>query len=101
MAVVVALPLFGSPDREIEATARISGEQLRQLGASLQERLQKAATLLDQLRAAGWTAQVGAYDLLLAHPEVQTQESATQRLHKLGIDPNELMIFEEVEDEEA
>lgn len=99
MAVVVALPLFGSPDRELEETARIGGEQLRLLATALQERLHKAASLLDQLRAAGWTAQVGSYDLLVQHATVHTQEEAIQRLRQLGIDPDEFMIFEEPEEE--
>jgi len=99
MAVVVALPLFGSPDRELEETARIGGEQLRLLATSLQERLHKAAVIVDQLRAAGWTAHVGSYDLLVQHGEVHSQEEAIRRLQGLGINPDEFMIFEELDEE--
>ena len=96
MAVVVALPLFGSPDRELEEHATVTGPQLRRLGTELQERLEKAAALLDQLRAGGWSAQVGSYDLLLAHREVGTQAEAERRLREAGIDPTLFLIVEDV-----
>ena len=101
MPVVVSLPLYGSPDRELEEKTAITGQQLRGLGATLQERLHKAAALLDQLRTAGWTAQTASYDLLLAHPDVQSRDQAMQRLQTLGIDPELFFIMEEIDDAEA
>lgn len=101
MAVVVSLPLFGSPDRELEEKTGITGQQLRGLATQLQERLQNAAALLDQLRAAGWTAQAASYDLLLAHPDVQSKEQAVARLQGLGMDVELFLIMEEIEDDEG
>lgn len=101
MAVVVSLPLYGSPDRELEEKTGITGPQLRQLATALQERLHQAAALLDQLRAAGWTAQAASYDLLLTHPAVQAADQAVQRLRGLGIDPELFLIMDEPEEDEG
>ncbi len=100
MAVVIALPLFGTPGRELEDGGTISGPQLRKLSAELHERLGRAADTLDRLTAHGWTARVGMYDALLAHPAVETPDAAVRQLKALGIAPEELLIFEEPDDEE-
>src|SRR4051794_11262210 len=47
MAVNVCLPLFGNAGHELEEGARVSGKQLRTLADELQERLRKAADILD------------------------------------------------------
>jgi hypothetical protein len=101
MAVNVCLPLFGNAGHELEEGASVSGQQLRTLADELQERLRKAADTLDKLVSAGWTAQTALYDVLLQHDQVQTRADAEQRLRDLGIDPAELMIFEEPEEDEA
>jgi hypothetical protein len=101
MAVVVCLPLFGPPGRELEEGAAIQGRRLRELSAELGERLQKAADTLDRLTEAGWTAHVAMYDLILTQPGVETQEEATRRLQSLGVAPEDLMIIEEVDDEDV
>ncbi|MCC6420920.1 MAG: hypothetical protein IT429_22015 [Gemmataceae bacterium] len=100
MGVVVSLPLFGPPGRELEEGTLLQSRQLRDLGAELQARLVKAADALDRLRADGWSARVAMYDALLAAPGVETKDEAVRRLTALGIDPEELLIIEEVEDEE-
>jgi hypothetical protein len=100
MAVNVCLPLFGNAGHELEEGARVTGQQLRTLADDLQERLRKAADTLDKLVGAGWTAQTALYDVLLRNDQVQTRAEAEQRLRELGIDPGELMIFEEMEEEE-
>jgi hypothetical protein len=100
MAVVVSLPLFASPDRELEDKTKVAGTDLRKLATEVHERLQKAAEILDQLRAAGWSAQVASYDLMLSHPAVRTREDATGRLQQIGIDSEKFLIFEEPDDEE-
>ncbi len=100
MAVVVSLPLFGPPGRELEEGALLQSRQLRDLATELHDRLLKVADTLDKLKADGWTAQVAMYDALLAVPGVETQDEAVRRLSALGINPDELMIIEEVEDED-
>jgi hypothetical protein len=40
------------------------------------------------------------FDVLLHQEGIETKEEATRRLEALGINPEELMIIEDVEDEE-
>jgi hypothetical protein len=99
MSVNVCLPLFGSPAHELTEEKRVSGRHLRTLGDELRERLQKAADLLDRLEAAGWVAGIAMYELTLTMNGVETREQAEQRLRAIGIDPADLMIIEEVEED--
>jgi hypothetical protein len=101
MAVVICLPLFGPPGRELEEGSALEGRRLRDLGAELNERLGRAADTLERLRANGWSARVALYDAILAQAGVETQEEAVRRLRALGVDPEELLIIEEVEDEDV
>ncbi|MCI0461358.1 MAG: hypothetical protein L0Z62_30790 [Gemmataceae bacterium] len=100
MAVVISLPLFGPPGRELEEGTLLQSRQLRDLAAELHDRLLKTADTLDKLKADGWSARVAMYDALLAAPGVETQDEAVRRLGALGINPDELMIIEEVEEED-
>jgi hypothetical protein len=100
MGVVICLPLFGPPGREMEEGTVLQGKQLRGLATQLQERLQKTADTLDRLAAAGWTARVAMYDAILSQRGVETREEAVRRLQALGINVEELVIFEEMEEEE-
>jgi len=97
MSVTICMPLFGSPDRELERGAR--SKDLRTLADSLRERLLQAADDLDKLTAGGWSAQVAMFDLLLSHPHVDTREKAETRLRALGIDPEQLLIIDDVDEE--
>ena len=100
MGVTVCLPLFGQPGQELEEGIAVKGQHLRNLAAELQDRLQKAADTLDQLASAGWSSRMAMFDVILLHREVQTRDEATRRLQALGIDPEEMMIIEDVEEEE-
>jgi hypothetical protein len=100
MGVTVCLPLFGEPGRELEQGSTLNGRQLRELAAGLHERLDKAAATLDKLAAAGWTAQVSLFDAILHHPQIATREDAELRLRALEVDPEGLIIVEDVEDED-
>ena len=100
MGVTVCLPLFGNPGHELEEGAPIKGDHLRNLAVELQERLQQAAERLDKLTGAGWRTQAAMYEVILHHAAVATREEAARRLQDLGIDPEELMIVEDVEEEE-
>jgi hypothetical protein len=101
MAVVICLPLFGPPGRELDEGHVLQGQHLRKLSAELSERLQHAADILDRLTTNGWTAHVAMYDALLSQPGVETQEEAACRLRALDIAPEELLIIEEVDDEDV
>jgi hypothetical protein len=98
MGVVICLPLFGPPGRELEEGEAIQGPRLRRLATELSDRLQRAADTLDRLTADGWGAKVAMYDVMLSRAGVETQEEATRRLRELGVAPEELLIIEEVED---
>jgi hypothetical protein len=100
MGVTVCLPLFGEPGRELDQGSPVTGRRLRELAASLNERLEKAAATLDMLAAAGWTAQVALFDAVLYHPQVATREDAERLLRAAGADPEGMIIVEDVEDEE-
>jgi hypothetical protein len=97
MSVIVSLPLYGNPARELEGAVR--PRNLRELGERLQQRLQKAADVLQALEAVGWSAEVGEFDVMLSRPGVETQEQAEQSLRRAGVDVGEFLIFEEPDEE--
>src|SRR5579871_3623411 len=101
MGVTICLPLFGPPGRELEEGSDVKGLQLRKLGADLQERLGKAADMLEKLHDAGWSARVALYDVILARQGVQTKEEAEGRLRELSLSVEEFIIIEDVEEEET
>jgi hypothetical protein len=100
MAVIISLPLFGPLGHELEEGSGVKGRQLRDLGTDLQDRLQRAAETLDRLAAADWSARVALYDVLLSRKGVETRAEALRQLTALGIDPEELVIVEEIEEED-
>jgi len=102
MGITVCLPLFGNPGHELEMEEGdpAKSKDLRKLGDALRDRLVKAADELDKLHADGWSAHVAMYDLILTHPQVDTREKAEEHLRAIGIDPAQLLIVEDVDDEE-
>jgi hypothetical protein len=100
MGVTVCLPLFGPPGKELEEGCDVKGVQLRKLAAELQERLGKAADILDKLHAAGWSTRVAIYDVILTRPGVETRDEAMQRLKELGLAVEEFILIEDIEEEE-
>jgi hypothetical protein len=100
MSVTVCLPLFGPPGRELEEGRALRGPALRQLADGLHQRLLHAADLLDRFTAAGWGSQVAMYDVILTRDDVQTREQALLALAALEVDPEELMIVEDVDEED-
>ena len=101
MTVYVTLPLFGLPGQELGEGAGPTGRQLRALGETLRDRLHRAADAVDRLTAAGWSAGLGASDVLFQHAAVRAPDEAARRLTELGLDPEEFLIFEEADDEDA
>jgi hypothetical protein len=100
MPVTVSLPLFANPGHELEEGAAVKGQQVRDLADRLHERLGRAADTLDRLATAGWSSRLAMYEVLLLHPEVSTREEAVRGLQALGLDPEEFMIIEDVEEEQ-
>ncbi len=62
--------------------------------------MQRAAETLDRLAAEGWSARVALYDVLLARQGVETRDEATRQLTALGVNPEDLVIVEEIEEED-
>lgn len=100
MAVNVCLPLFGDPGRELEAEREVRSKELRALADTLGERLRQAADTLDRLTADGWKNQVATFDLVFTHPRIHTREEAEARLRAIEVDPEQMMIVEDVEEDE-
>ncbi|SRR5581483_3405969 len=101
MGVTVCLPLFGPPGRELDEGSDIKGVQLRKLATELHERLDKAAEMLEKLHAAGWSARVAMYDVIVTRLGVETKADAERWLGELGLAAEEFLIIEDVEEEEA
>jgi hypothetical protein len=100
MAVTVCLPLFGNPGHELEEGGTVKGQELRDLADHLSQRLRQAADTLDKLSAAGWSNQLGMYDIILLRGDVETKEEAVRELQTLGLNTEEFMIIEDVEEED-
>lgn len=100
MGVTVCLPLFGPPGRELEEDSDVKGVQLRKLAAEFQERLSKAADILEKLHAAGWSTRVAVYDVILTRAGVETKDEAVQRLGELGLTAETFIIMEDIDEEE-
>jgi hypothetical protein len=100
MGVTVCLPLFGPPGRELEEGSDVKGSQLRKLAAELHERLNKTADTLEKLHAAGWSARVAMYDVILSRLGVDTKAEAERRLAELSLAAEDFIIIEDVEEEE-
>jgi hypothetical protein len=100
MAVVISLPLFGPLGHELEEGSAARGRQLRDLGTDLQTRLQRAADTVDRLADDGWEARVALYDVLFSRAGVETKDEAVRQLTALGVNLEELMIVEEIEEED-
>jgi hypothetical protein len=99
MGVTVCLPLFGNPGHELEEGAPARSQELRALGDALRDRLIQAADTLDKLTAAGWSGQNAMYDIILTHPLVSTRAQAEERLRAAGVDPAQMLIVEDVEEQ--
>ncbi len=99
MGVIICLPLFGPPDRELEEQAVLQGRHLRKLAAELNDRLQRAADILDLLTANGWKARLAMYEAIVSRPGVETREEAERQLRALGVAVEDLFLIEEVEEE--
>jgi hypothetical protein len=100
MGVVISLPLLGPLGQELEEKSAVRGRQLRDLGKELQARLEQAADTLDRLAANGWAAEVALYDVLVSAAGVETKDEAVRRLTALGLDPEDFLIIEEVEEKD-
>lgn len=100
MGVTICLPLFGHPGRELDEGTALTGRQLRDLAKDFGERLERAAVILDTLTTAGWKAQTAMFDALLWHPSVITSADAEARLRSLGVNPDDLIIVEDPQEED-
>lgn len=100
MGVTVGLPLFGNPGHELEEGSAVRSQQLRELAEQLRQRLLQTADILDKLTAAGWSSHLGMYDVILTRRDCGTRDEAVRELRGLGLNPDDFLIIEDVEEEE-
>jgi hypothetical protein len=98
--VNVSIFLWSKPGDALGESEPLSAERLREHSAQLHAHLQRVAAILEKLTAAGWSATMGLYDVSLSHPRVTTADQAKDFLRKLDVDPDDVYI-DENEDEEA
>jgi len=92
MAVTLMLYLFGKPGVELHEGEEVTPQELRDLAEDLSGRLREAADIVEKLTANGWDAQMTLYDIMFAHPYIETSVQAEEKLHDLGIDPEKVHI---------
>ena len=97
----ITIHLFGKPSWEMDLeNAEASGEMaatIANLGSELRARLLKASDLLLKLLQDGWSGEGGLYDVTLYKDQSAMETEA--ELIALGIDPKDLSIEEEVDEE--
>jgi hypothetical protein len=100
MAVTINLHLFGKPAHELDAEGEtVEPAQVRQLADALHARLHAVADILEKLTGAGWEASMALYDVILWHPYIHSEADARGRIEDLGLNPDELDIWEDEEEE--
>jgi hypothetical protein len=98
--VSLSLPLFMKPAHYLDEGKQTSPRQLRELADVLHETLNTAAKTLAILERAGWNHWVTLYSIDLESPvNLRTVEEAQKVLQGLGIDPRNVQIFDDEEDE--
>jgi hypothetical protein len=102
MTVEASVWLFGKPSDEMNIEGgKATPKMLREKGAELKGRLERAAEILEKLDANGWSmAEVyGSVYSLDFYKDVSLEE-AKRELKGLGIGPEE-MSLRELEEEEV
>lgn len=97
----VMVHLFGKPawemDLENVEVDQDMIETIERLGGELQTRLGRASEILRILTGGGWTGEGGLYDVMLYKD--QGLEETERELVRHGINPSEVTIEEETEEE--
>jgi hypothetical protein len=73
----------------------ITPEHIRAFGQRFHADMDHTADLLQKLLQDGCHADRAEYDIYLTHPNVDTEQDAKDRLQALGIDPEEVCIWED------
>jgi len=98
----VSVWLFGKPSMEMEIEGgKATPKMLREKGAELKERLERAAEILEKLDANGWelAEAYGAVYSLDFYKPISVEE-AKKELKSLGISLDEVHVRELEEEEE-
>ncbi len=98
MGVTLSVFLFGKPAWEIEDLegGELTPElidQIRNTGDKIKNSLDQTASVLTKLLRNGWSGSGGLYDVDM-HKDV-TLDEAQRELITLGIDPTEVNLMEE------
>jgi ribosomal protein L9 len=101
MVTEVSILLFLKPSDEMEIEGgKATPKMLREKAQELKERLERAAEILEKLKANGWelSEAYGSIYTLDFYKDISEKE-ARRELKRIGIDPKEVSI-RELEEEE-
>jgi hypothetical protein len=99
LPVQIELPLFMKPEDEFGKTDVANPVKLRRSIGDLCDHLTAVAEAVEKMKKAGWTIELGMYELRCYPDKDYTEAEAKKRLRQLGINPS-LASFEEIEYEE-
>jgi len=102
MVTEVSVLLFLKPSDEMEIEGgKATPKMLREKAKELKERLERAAEILEKLKANGWklSEAYGSVYTLDFYKDI-SEEEAKRELKKMGIDLKEVSIRELEEEEE-
>lgn len=92
--VEITIFLHGKPEWEIDNLSEITGEQLKDYGKSLMERLNEIGDIVSKLDNNGWSKSGGLYDLFL-YKDINIDE-AKKELTELGLDIETLHLRDDL-----
>jgi len=98
----VSVLLFLKPSDEMKIEGgKATPKMLREKAMELKERLERAAEIFEKLEANGWelTEAYGSIYSLDFYKDV-SEEEAKMELKRIGVDPEEVSIYELEEEEE-
>lgn len=93
--MIVSLVLFHKPGCMLDEGKPVTAVQLTDLGAYLQEHLEKTARVVQQLADDGWDCTVALYDVVCAAPDSLARVDVEAKLRQLGLDPEDVILDED------
>ena len=92
----ISIWLYGKPEWELKNLDEITGEQLKEHGKELMERLNNIGDIVTKLENNGWSKSGGLYDLYL-YKDISLDD-AKKELTNLGIDVGKIDLRDDLED---
>ncbi len=92
----ITLWLYGKPEWELGDMSEMTGEQFKEHGKELMERLNKIGDIVTKLENNEWSKSGGLYDLFL-YKDISLDD-AKKELTELGLDLKILNLRDDSED---